>query len=73
MSTSEVARLAADIAAQFSHRSDADASVAVAAHIRSFWDPRMTSQLIDLVSAGGSDLDPVVVAAAALLQPPAAG
>jgi formate dehydrogenase subunit delta len=68
MSTSEIARLASDIAAQFAHRPDAEASISVAAHMRTFWDPRMRSQLIDLVDAGGSDLDPVVLAAAASLR-----
>jgi formate dehydrogenase subunit delta len=70
MSTSEVARLASDIAAQFAHESDEQAAASVAAHIRTFWDPRMRSQLIALVAAGGSDLDPAVIAAAARLQPP---
>jgi formate dehydrogenase subunit delta len=70
MSTSEIARLASDIAAQFAHQSQPDAASSVAAHIRSFWDPRMTRQLLDLVASGGSGLDPVVVAAAARLRPP---
>jgi formate dehydrogenase subunit delta len=73
MSTSAVARLANDIAAQFAHQSQAEASVSVAAHIRMFWDPRMQRQLLDLVAAGGSDLDPAVVAAAARLQLPETG
>jgi formate dehydrogenase subunit delta len=70
MSTSDVARLAADIAAQFAHQPDEQAASSVATHIRTFWDPRMRSQLMDLVAAGDSDLDPVLVAAAARLQPP---
>jgi formate dehydrogenase subunit delta len=69
MSTSDVERLASDIAAQFAHQPEAEASSSVAAHIRNFWDPRMRSQLIDLVAAGGDDLDPVLVAAAARLRP----
>lgn len=70
MSASDVARLAADIAAQFAHQPDEQAATSVAAHIRAFWDPRMTAQLIDLAAVGGSDLDPVLVAAAARLRPP---
>jgi formate dehydrogenase subunit delta len=70
MSSSAVVRLANDIAAQFAHRSAADASSSVAAHLRTFWDPRMRAELLDLVTAGGSGLDPVVVAAAAHLRPP---
>lgn len=73
MSTSEVARLANDIAVQFAHREFADASLATATHIRTFWDPRMRRQLLDLVAAGGSGLDPVAVGAAAHLKPPETG
>jgi formate dehydrogenase subunit delta len=73
MSSSEVARLANDIAAQFAHRSSADASLATATHMRTFWDPRMRRQLLELVAEGGDDLDPVVVGAAAHLEPPGAG
>lgn len=73
MSTPAVARMANDIAAQFAHQSEAEASVSVATHIRMFWDPRMRRQLLDLVAAGGSILDPAVVAAAARLRPPETG
>jgi len=72
VSTSEVARLASDIAAQFAHRPSEEASVSTANHMRMFWDPRMRQQLIDLVSAGDTDLDAVVVAAVARLQAPGA-
>jgi len=70
MSSAEVARLANDIAAQFAHRSSADASLATATHMRTFWDPRMRRQLIDLVAVGTGDVDPVVVGAVAHLDPP---
>jgi formate dehydrogenase subunit delta len=68
MSIPEVARLANDIAAQFGHRTQNDASVATAEHMRTFWDPRMRKQLQELVDEGGADLDPVVVGAAAHLK-----
>jgi formate dehydrogenase subunit delta len=73
VSTSEITRLANDIAVQFAHRTYTEASRATAEHMRNFWDPRMRRQLIELVSAGGGDLDPVAVAAAAQLKPPDAG
>jgi hypothetical protein len=38
--------------------------------MRTFWDPRMRRQLIDLVAVGTGDLDPVVVGAVAHLDPP---
>jgi formate dehydrogenase subunit delta len=70
MSSAEVARLASDIAAQFAHRPVEQAAVATANHMRTFWDPRMRQELIDLVGADGDDLDPVVVAAATKLRGP---
>jgi formate dehydrogenase subunit delta len=73
MSSSEVARLANDIAAQFGHRAHGAASIATAEHMRTFWDPRMRRQLLELVAEGDADLDPVVVSAAAHLKPPDAG
>jgi formate dehydrogenase subunit delta len=39
----------------------------VADHVKRFWDPRMKRRLIELVAAETEPLDPVVVAAAALL------
>jgi formate dehydrogenase subunit delta len=73
VSASEITRLANDIAAQFAHRTYAEASRATADHMRSFWDPRMRRQLIEVVSAGTDDLDPVAVGAAAELKPPETG
>jgi formate dehydrogenase subunit delta len=73
VSASEITRLANDIAAQFAHRPYADASRATAEHMRNFWDPRMRRQLIEVVSAGKGELDPVVVGAAAELRPTESG
>lgn len=61
-------RLATDVAAQFRHRPATEAAAAVAAHIRSFWDPRMRRSLLVAVSSrADGDVDPVVRAAAAAL------
>ena len=57
-------RLANDIAAQFAHRSPAEAATAVANHLRLAWDPRMKKALIAHVEAGAEDLDPVAALAA---------
>lgn len=35
-----------------------------AGHIRSFWDPRMRSQLFELLAAGGQGLSPIALEAA---------
>jgi formate dehydrogenase subunit delta len=63
-------RMANDIARQFAHLPPDQGAAGVAAHLRSFWDPRMRAQLLDLVAAGGSGLDPLVLAAAQLLAAP---
>ncbi|MFC7587772.1 formate dehydrogenase subunit delta [Nonomuraea antimicrobica] len=57
-----------EIAVQFHGRDPAWAAEQIAAHIRSFWDPRMRARLIADASIDGL-LDPLVVAAAALLPP----
>jgi formate dehydrogenase subunit delta len=64
-------RLANGIAVQFRHRDPATAAQEIAHHIRTFWDPRMRSKLIADAGAAGSGMDPLIVAAAALLPPPA--
>lgn len=61
-------RLANDIGAQFHHLPQDDAVEAIAEHLRMFWDPRMRTQLLAHVAAGGEGLDDLVVAAADLLR-----
>lgn len=41
---------------------------AVADHVRKFWDPRMKRRLFELVDSEADDLEPVALAAAALLR-----
>ncbi|MEU6719389.1 formate dehydrogenase subunit delta [Nonomuraea sp. NPDC046802] len=62
-------RLSNEIAAQFRSRDPAWAAEQIAAHIRSFWDPRMRARLLADAGAADGRLDPLVVAAAALLPP----
>jgi formate dehydrogenase subunit delta len=64
-------RLANEISAQFKHHDPAAAAQEIAHHIRAFWDPRMRAKLIADASAPGNGLDPLAVAAAALLPPTA--
>jgi formate dehydrogenase subunit delta len=61
-------RLANDIAAQFHHMPTEQAADAIAGHIRGFWEPRMRAQLFARVTEGADGLDPLVVAAVALLR-----
>ncbi|MEV0388197.1 formate dehydrogenase subunit delta [Nonomuraea sp. NPDC050643] len=62
-------RLSNEIAAQFRTREPAWAAQQIAAHIHSFWDPRMRARLLADAGAADGRLDPLIMAAAALLPP----
>jgi formate dehydrogenase subunit delta len=61
-------RMINNIATHFGYLRAEQAATAVADHIRRFWDPRMKQRLLLLVAADTRDVDPVAVAAAALLR-----
>ncbi|BCB76828.1 hypothetical protein GCM10022251_49140 [Phytohabitans flavus] len=61
-------RLVNEIAVQFHHWAFDDAAEAIAAHIRTFWDPRMRSELLRRVETEPGELDPLALAAARLLD-----
>ncbi|GAA1822792.1 formate dehydrogenase subunit delta [Planosporangium flavigriseum] len=61
-------RLANEIAVQFRHWEPGEAAAEIAAHLRSFWDPRMRTQLIAHVEAGGAGLDVLIIDVVALLR-----
>ncbi|MDT5192004.1 MAG: formate dehydrogenase subunit delta [Mycobacterium sp.] len=60
-------RMVNDIIVNLQYLPAEQAATAVADHVKRFWDPRMKRRLIELVAAETEPLDPVVVAAAALL------
>jgi formate dehydrogenase subunit delta len=61
-------RLANEIAAQFAHRPPTEAATAIANHMKATWDPRMKQALVQYLSSGGQDLDPMAALAAQQLQ-----
>lgn len=61
-------RMVNDIAANLGHRPVDQAVQAVAHHVRRYWDPRMRAALLAHVDGGGAGLDPISLAAAALLR-----
>lgn len=67
MAPARVVRLANDIAAQFPHEDDDRAARDIAAHITTFWEPRMTSELLGAAASPGSGLSPRAAAAVRLL------
>lgn len=68
MAVATQVRLANDVARQFRHLPHDKAVAAIVGHIRTFWEPRMTAQLVAAVDAGDDDLDPLAVDAAAALR-----
>jgi len=67
MQQPSVVRMVDDIARNLAHVPEAERAHVIAAHIRSFWDPRMRAQLAQLVHDDPSAYSPVVVAAVAAL------
>lgn len=62
-----VVQLAQDIARNLAHLPHDEAVAAIANHLRSFWDPRMRTQLKTIVEVDPSIVDPLVREAAARL------
>ena len=62
------ARMANDIAVQFTHQPPRQAAVAIANHIKMFWDPRMKSELDEILHDHPEDLHPLAREAAELLR-----
>jgi formate dehydrogenase subunit delta len=60
-------RMVNDIVLNLGYLPTDQVAAAVADHVKRFWDPRMKRRLVELVAAETEPLDPVVVAAAALL------
>jgi formate dehydrogenase subunit delta len=61
-------RLINKIVVHFGYLPTEQAAAEVANHVKRFWDPRMKRRLFELAAAEAEDLDPVAVAAAALLR-----
>jgi formate dehydrogenase subunit delta len=61
-------RLVNSIAVNFGYLPTQQAAAALADHVNRFWDPRMKRRLFELVATQTEDVDPVALAAAALLR-----
>jgi formate dehydrogenase subunit delta len=60
-------RMVNDIVVNLGYLPNEQVAAAVADHVNRFWDPRMKRRLVEQVAAEPEGVDPVVVAAAALL------
>ena len=61
-------RLINQVVLHFGYLPTEQAVTEVADHVRKFWDPRMKQRLFGLVDSEAGDLEPVALAAAALLR-----
>jgi len=70
MNTHELVRMANQIADYYQAYPQDEAVAGIAAHIRSFWDPRMRDGLARHVASGGDGLSPLALnAMRSLLEP----
>lgn len=63
MNTQDLVRMANQIADYYQAYPEDEAVAGIAAHIRSFWDPRMRQTLEAHIAAGGDGLKPLVLEA----------
>ena len=63
-------RMANQIATYFNSRPDSERAAGIAAHINDFWEPRMRTQLLDLLARRAEAFAPDVVAGTALIRKP---
>jgi formate dehydrogenase subunit delta len=71
MTPDRLAYMANQIAAFFATGGRDRAVESIADHLQKFWEPRMRRALLAQVADGGAGLDPLVIAAARRLKPPA--
>lgn len=67
MKGARLARMANDIARNLAALGEV-APVAVADHLRQFWTPRMRTELLAMVDAGGEGLERLVIEASSHLR-----
>jgi len=70
MDADKLVRMANQIADYYKAYPHDEAVAGIAAHIRSFWDPRMRERLARDIAAGGTGLTPLALAGARSLPAP---
>lgn len=69
----KLVRMANQIGQFFASQRGADPSVAIADHLRKFWDPRMRAAIVAHLETGGAGLEAPVREAVARLKAQATG
>ncbi len=70
MSAEKLVHMANQIATFMESKPHAEGVAGLASHINDFWEPRMRRQLFEVIDAGGRDLRPLVMEAAAQIRRP---
>jgi formate dehydrogenase subunit delta len=63
MENRDLIRMANQIAAYFEAYPRTEALDGIANHIKNFWNPRMSKQLVEYIDGGAEELSPLVTAA----------
>ena len=66
----KLVRMANQIATFFKSQPEAERVHGVATHINKFWEPRMRKVFFELVERGDAGFDPIVIAAADIINRP---
>ena len=69
----KLVRMANQIATFFASQPGGARADGVAAHINKFWEPRMRTRFLELMSQASDRFDPLVVKAAERVKRPASG
>jgi formate dehydrogenase subunit delta len=70
MSPEKTIRMANQIATFFQSQGEEEALKGFADHINSFWEPRMRTQLLEMLEAGQSGFHPLVLHSAGTIKRP---
>jgi formate dehydrogenase subunit delta len=70
MVEAKIIRMANQIATYFDSRPEGERVSGIASHINDFWEPRMRTQLLDLIARRRDVFKPEVVAGLALIRKP---
>ena len=73
MEAVKLVRMANQIGQFFASQRGADPSIAIADHLRKFWEPRMRAAIVAHLEAGGAGLEAPVREAVARLKAEASG
>lgn len=71
MVEAKIVRMANQIATYFDSRPESERLAGIASHINDFWEPRMRTQLLDLLAKKNDAFKPMVVASLPLIRKPA--